>query len=51
MEVALTKGQHTVAVTLLDELSGLSSTSSMLLVVDGTGGVWRLVRKVDPAAD
>jgi VWFA-related protein len=50
VEVALARGQHTVAVTVLDELSGLSSSSAVVLVVDGTGGVWRVVKKIEPAA-
>ena len=45
MEVALPPGQHTVAVTVLDEISGISSSIPTDVLFDHSGGVWKLFEK------
>ncbi len=45
MVVTLTPGQYTVAVTVLDEISGISSSIPTDVLFDRSGGVWQLVKK------
>jgi VWFA-related protein len=43
--IDLAPGQHTVAVTVFDELAGIASTEVGEMVVDSSGGVWRVIER------
>ena len=43
MEIVLPPGQHTLAVTVLDEISGIASSIPTDVLFDRSGGVWKLV--------
>ena len=45
MEITLPPGQHTVAVTVLDEISGISSSIPTDVLFDRSGGVWELIEE------
>jgi VWFA-related protein len=40
-QIALSPGQHIVAVTVLDEMTGVASSKASVVFVESTGSVWR----------